>query len=424
MELMTNVFESVLWILFLNLFCPARKGKFMVWMGSVLAILLLLVNVSVADRVEVYSQYTFLSDFLITFLFAQIFLKGAWYWKAFLILLYNIALMGSNFLCVNFLIGIFRVEADEMVSADGSLRIALIAGSKGLLLFLFFAAYKCRNRLYKLQQMGIRLLLLPILANEMILVLIQIFARFYRNTSDVVWIIWLIVLISLSFVVCFRLAYDAYRGREEKKISELLRAQAAIQKEAYEQQYQNVRQVRKHQHDIKHRLVVIEQMLIQGEYDKAQAYTRDYLTELENINVFKYGDSIMSTLLLLKEERARKNGIQWQVDMQVCHVKRMSEMDLCVVLGNLLDNAIEAERAVKTDPEIRVYVCEKQLLYICVENISEEKTGKGFLEGASSKQNAGLHGFGIPRIRELVEKYHGELEITNKEGWFRAEIYI
>lgn len=424
MEVMTNVMDSALWVAFLCILCPAKRGKAATVLGSLLAVLFLLVNISAADYAFLYSKYTFLGDFIITFLFAMIFLKGAWYWKVFLILLYNILLMGCNFLGVNFLLSIFHTQTDEMIPADGAFRIALIVVSKGLLLAVFLTACKLRQKIKGLQDMGFRILLIPILTNAIGLILMQCFARFYTDTADAAWLIWLIILISLSFFVFFKFAYDAYRGEEEKKISELLRAQIAIQQEVYEQQYQNVRQVRKHQHDIKHKLVVIEQMLLQGEYAKAQSYTRDYLTELENINAFKYGDSVLSTLLLLKEESARKYGVQWEVHIPDFHIGRMSEMDLCVVLGNLLDNAMEAEKKLETGAAIRVDICEKQMLYICVENVVETNLGKVNYGEATSKENEQLHGFGIPRIRELVEKYHGEMKMTIKEGWFRTEIYI
>ncbi len=424
MEIMANVCESMMWILFLCMLCPEKRDKKIVAAGGTLAVLLLLLNITLADKVVVYSNYTFLNDFLITFLFAMVFLEGTWYWKVFLILFYNITLLGCNFLCTNILVSIFHIKTEEMISTDGAFRLALIACSKGMLLCLFYTAYKMKEKIRNLEKMGVSILLLPILTFSIVVVLIQIFAKFYEDTMDVIWVIWLIVLILISFFVCFRFAYGAYRGREERKISQLLRAQIAIQQQTYEQQYQNIRKVRKHQHDIKHKLVVIEQLLIRQEYEKAREYTKDYLTELENINVFKYGDSVVSTLLLLKEESARKYHIEMNVQIPDMHIKRMSELDISVVLGNLLDNAIEAEKNAEKERRINVYVYEKQLLYICVENKMDTETSGVHFTEHSSKENAQLHGFGIPRIRELVEKYHGEMEIGVKEGWFRAEIYI
>ena len=370
-----------------------------------------------------YSNATFLIDFCVTFLFAMVCLEGMWYWKIFLILAYNIALFGCSFLAVNIFVNVLHIPTEEIVLLDGSYRLAFILCSKSILLLMLLIAYVNRNRIKKLEKMGTGIVFLPILTSAIGLTLVEIFSRFY-TTLNIVWIIWLLVLIFVSFFVCFRFAYDAYRGREERKVAELLRKQISIQQELYEQQYRNIRRVRKHQHDIKHKLVAIQQMLLQENYERAREYTEEYIAELENIRELKYGDSVISTMLLLKEERAQGLDIPMKVDIQSFHTERISEIDLSVILGNLLDNAIEAEKCIKNNPEIKVCICEKQMLYVSVENRIEQPVEEQHLQGQSSKKDSVMHGFGIPCIRELVEKYDGTLEIQNLDGWFRVELYI
>ena len=423
MELLIDIFESVMWVMFLTIFCSEKRNRKKTIIGSVITVFLLYINVTLMDHYWGYSNVTFLIDFCITFVFAMVFLEGKWFWKIFLILAYNIALFGCSFLAINFFVNVLHIPTEGIVLLDGSYRLAFILCSKSILFLLLLIAYVNRNRIKKLEKMGAGIVFLPILTSAIGLTLVEIFSRFY-TTLNIVWIIWLLVLIFVSFFVCFRFAYDAYRGREERKVTELLRKQIAIQQELYEQQYRNIRRVRKHQHDIKHKLIAIQQMLVQEDYEKAKSYTEDYLAELENIKELKYGDSVISTMLLLKEERAQKLNIQMNVDIQVFHTKRISEIDLSVILGNLLDNAIEAEKSIANDPQIKVCICEKQMLYVCVENRIEQPVGEQHLQGRSSKRDSILHGFGISCIRELVEKYEGTLEIQNQDGWFCVELYI
>ena len=93
-------------------------------------------------------------------------------------------------------------------------------------------------------------------------------------------------------------------------------------------------------------------------------------------------------------------------------------------ITNLLLLVIEAEKCIKNNPEIKVCICEKQMLYVSVENRIEQPVEEQHLQGQSSKKDSVMHGFGIPCIRELVEKYDGTLEIQNLDGWFRVELYI
>ena len=423
MEFLIDIFESVMWIAALLVFCPGKRTRKVMVIGSIVTVLLLFVNVTITDHYLNYSNFTFIIDFCITFLYAVIFLEGMWYWKIFLILAYNIALFGCSFLAINTFVNVFHVPTEEIVLLNGTFRIAFILCSKGILLIFLLITYLNRKGIKKLEKMGVGIVFLPVLTSAIGLTLVEIFSRFY-SVLNVVWIIWLLVLIFVSFFVCFRFAYDAYRGREERKVTQLLRKQIAIQQELYEQQYRNIRRVRKHQHDIKHKLVVIQQMLMQEDYEKAKSYTEEYLTELENIKELKYGDSVISTMLLLKEERAQKLNIQMSVDIQVFHTERISEIDLSVILGNLLDNAIEAEKSMTDAPQIKVCILEKQMLYVSVENRIEMPVEEQHLQGRSSKSDSVLHGFGISCIRELVEKYNGTMEIQNRDGWFCVELYI
>ncbi len=98
----------------------------------------------------------------------------------------------------------------------------------------------------------------------------------------------------------FGLHMELIREKQQKKRSEFLRKQMNAQQQTYKQQYENIRKVRKTQHDMKHRLVVIEHLLIEKNYERAQSYTKEFLRELDDVKEFKYGDSALSTLLFNK----------------------------------------------------------------------------------------------------------------------------
>ena len=198
-----------------------------------------------------------------------------------------------------------------------------------------------------------------------------------------------------------------------------------VQQQTYKHQYENIRKVRKTQHDMKHRLVVIEQLLIEKDYERAQSYTKEFLAELDAVKEFKYGDNTLSTLLLIKEETARERGVRMEINAEAINTTRVSEMDLTMIVGNLLDNAIEAAEKVEDHPEVYVIIKTKSILYISVKNRVKDtdiiKTGK---PDYTTKENTLLHGFGIACIRELVDRNGGRLDMEASDGWFRTEIFF
>ena len=255
--------------------------------------------------------------------------------------------------------------------------------------------------------------------------MLRIIVEFYKQTSDIVWIIWLLLLICALCMMSFWLAYGAYQGKQQKKRSEFLRKQMNAQQQTYKQQYENIRKVRKTQHDMKHRLVVIEHLLIEKNYERAQSYTKEFLRELDDVKEFKYGDSALSTLLLIKEETARERGVRMEINADAINTTRVSEMDLTMIMGNLLDNAIEAAEKVEDCPEVYVLIKTKGMLYISVKNRAKDmgmnKTGK---PDYTTKEDTLLHGFGIACIQELVARNGGRLDMEASEGWFRTEIFF
>ena len=425
MEVFANVCESVLWIIFLKIFCPPKYNKKKDISAGIAAAFLLGASIGLSDRFALFSQYTVLIDLLITFVYAMLFLQSRWYWKVFLIGIYTVVLLGTSVLAMGFFVNILKVDAVRLVSAGDPFRIAMIMVAKLLLAAVVAVAAVFKEHVMLLQKMGVWILTAPCLAISLGVLLFKIIVEFYKQTADIVWIIWLLLLICALCIMSFWLAYGAYQGKQQKKRSEYLRKQMNVQQQTYIQQYENIRKVRKTQHDMKHRLVVIEQLLIEKDYERAQSYTKEFLAELDAVKEFKYGDNTLSTLLLIKEETARDRGVRMEINAEAINTTRVSEMDLTMIVGNLLDNAIEAAEKVEDHPEVYVIIKTKSVLYISVKNRVKDtdiiKTGK---LDYTTKENTLLHGFGIACIRELVDRNGGRLDMEASDGWFRTEIFF
>ena len=93
MEILANLCESVLWIVFLKIFCRPKYSRKIDFPGAVSAVLLLMASIGFSDQFALFSQYTVLIDFVIAFGYTMLFLEGMWYWKLFLIAVYNVALL-------------------------------------------------------------------------------------------------------------------------------------------------------------------------------------------------------------------------------------------------------------------------------------------------------------------------------------------
>lgn len=159
------------------------------------------------------------------------------------------------------------------------------------------------------------------------------------------------------------------------------------------------------------------------------AEARDYLdkleTDLDDINLlFDTGNLGVDAILNSKISLALHNGIPVDYKAAVPEKTTVTDIDLCVVLGNLIDNAVESCMKVRKEEQfIRFYMGQfKHQLYISVSNATNETVRRLDEEYISTKR--GNHGHGLKRINLIVEKYEGYINRKNEAGVFVTEIML
>lgn len=97
---------------------------------------------------------------------------------------------------------------------------------------------------------------------------------------------------------------------------------------------------------------------------------------------------------------------------------------MCVILSNLLDNAIEASEKIN-EPKIEIILSQKKSYYtIIVRNKIENSVLEENAELTTSKPDKESHGIGIQGIKEIVTRYNGMMEYYEKDMWFTASIWL
>ena len=185
----------------------------------------------------------------------------------------------------------------------------------------------------------------------------------------------------------------------------------AYQRELVDTHYKEVenmyRQIRGWRHDYRNHIQVLKAFAAKGDMDAIRAYLDELDTDLNTV------DTVV------------KSGITVQADAHIPVKLKMSELDLCCILGNLFDNAIEASMALpEKDRLIRVYMDMKGTqLYISFTNFTAgkklEKTGGRF----RTTKGEG-HGFGLVRIDDIVARLDGYLSRNSEDGAFTTEILL
>lgn len=205
---------------------------------------------------------------------------------------------------------------------------------------------------------------------------------------------------------------------------------ASYQYDLIETHYREVdnmyRQIRGWRHDYRNHIQTMKVFASTENWDAIRKYLDLLDEDLTTVDVvIKTGNPMTDAILNSKISLARAKGIEVIADANIPVKLKLSEIDLCCIIGNLFDNAIEACLKLPEDKRIiRVYMDMKNTqLYISFTNFTAgrkmQKEGKLFL----STKGEG-HGFGLIRIDTIVERLGGYISRNSEDGAFTTEILL
>lgn len=189
------------------------------------------------------------------------------------------------------------------------------------------------------------------------------------------------------------------------------------------------RQTRGWRHDYQNHIQTMKAHLAMGRLEELDAYLNELDRDLTSVDtVIKTGNVMIDAILNSKISLAKQRGIA--VDAKAIVPKELhtaiSEVDLSLIIGNLMDNAMEACMRVEDTGQrfIRVYIdILKGQLYIYVMNATAGKL-KRVGRIYETVKNSRHHGIGLMRIDKVVDRYHGYLEREDEEGVFATEVLL
>ena len=235
----------------------------------------------------------------------------------------------------------------------------------------------------------------------------------------------ILILILVSVVLLVLVIYLLYRildGIYDRRVAAY---QNKLLKNEVDEVHNLYLTMRGWRHDYHNHMQSVKAYLAMNNLAEARAYLDALEQDLEDINLlFNTGNINADAVLNAKISLAVKKGIKVDYKAVVPKTLAVSDIDLCVVIGNLIDNAVEAcEKVAPEHQFIRLYIgiLQKQL-YLSVSNATCETVRKFDEQYISSKR--GNHGHGLKRINKIVDKYGGFINRKNEPGVFVTEIML
>lgn len=205
---------------------------------------------------------------------------------------------------------------------------------------------------------------------------------------------------------------------------------AAYQRDLIELHYREVDnmygQMRGWRHDYRDHIQTMKAFAAADDMDSIRSYLDSLEHDLTTVDtVIKTGNRMTDAILNSKISLAKSKNIPVTADAHIPVELGLSEVDLCVIVGNLFNNAIEASLALPEDKRcIRVYMEMKSTQpYISFFNLTAQKKQTKVAGRFKSTKGEG-HGLGLVRIDNIVERLGGYLSRNSEDGAFTTEILL
>ena len=364
---------------------------------------------------------------LVSVLISKTFFKGKLDTQLFTCVLLLAILVVTELASVSVLILSLDLEA-EIFRSDPLFRLFAVTIKN----ILSFVAVKvvCMYKKSYVSETGRKyfflLLAIPVISIVVAMIILDLVVR-YRVTETFYVLIAYICLMYVNAIV-FSI-YELILDQLEKNYNyRLIEKQLELQLNHYNKLAESREVLSEVIHDFKNHLNCIYNLYKYEKKNELGNYINNLISITDTEKIIDTGNPVIDAVLSEKADIADKMGIKFERELYLPSNIEIKHTDLCIVLGNSLDNAIEACKRITDSSmpkEIKLYMNYRdKYMVIVVTNTCDKppvKLGRFF---KSSKPSPEIHGIGLQSIDRTVKKYNGNMVIKYDNNIFELEIVM
>lgn len=423
-EILVTVFEAFIIVFFISGMLE-RKYRFKNIKAAVITgALFIAAVITIMNSLMIYEGLFGVIYSIVYFIYAAVALKGSVVKKIFVSILTNLITIIVNALVASVASEIFDNEVSQVYSEKGIERFILIVIIHIVLVLVFDLLVKLfGKKSISLTKKEWSLIIIVFLISYLVIVFIHtIQLDIGISVDDSVLLAVSEIGVFLINIVCINTTVALSKSNNEAMRLKILNQQNEYRSEYaknVKMQYDEIRRIR---HDMKQSYAVIESLLKENKTDEALEFIEKNGSVLARLKFcIDAGNDFVNAILNSKLSIAKEHGIE-----VICSISGdisgVEDIDLCNLLGNILDNSIEANEKVAKNRfiELNINSDETKMLIKVINPVAYDVSDKL----TTTKSRPELHGFGIKTIRAIAEKYNGIAEFYNENSQFETQVLL
>lgn len=209
----------------------------------------------------------------------------------------------------------------------------------------------------------------------------------------------LFAVVLSSYYIFYRSSYEEFIKREKNELNQQLKS-VKLNLQTYEADEKKLKSMK---HDLKNQFIILQEYLNLGEVEKCRKIIENSLQEIDKTSYTIFsGYTAIDAIISTKLSFARSIGIKTSAVLALSDISQSIEYDIAIIMGNLLDNAIENIKETEKIISLEVRQEEKRI-NILLKNTTDKKE----LSATSTKRDRDEHGFGLKNIEKIASIHNG-----------------
>lgn len=414
-EIANVAVEILLIFLYLSLLSKRKIDKLPLVFSYLIATAFLSAVVLLSDNIFLNLVLTTVLISLISFLCFDDTIKHRIFWIAIYLLIISVSEpIVIGILCIA------NMGTPEDFLQSGLGRYLGMIGTDLIYLWLIGMMHRIINK--RIRDLPIKYWILIITIPIISIFLLQTMLDSFTVKDSLNYISLSISLIGIIFInISMFNFFESYEDKIKLKYLETLKQQ---EQENYKLLALSHKQVKELKHDIENQFSVLNGLMKSGDNAAAMQYLDKLNSYVRTANRICYtGNNAVDSIVNIKGSLAQTYGIEFICKVNIITNIKADELELCRIIGNALDNAIEGcQRAGVSHKHIWISLMEeREKLFIVITNTSD-KVDTSVL--TSTKKEQGLHGIGINSIKSSVDRLGGLVSFDYDDGIFKLNIMV
>ncbi len=427
-ELVALLIENLLMVKFYIDFFSFKKKTPLNYFFALFTFAIISIDGTIALKFGMTSDYGLVIALIIMIIFGYFCLEGNLINKIIFSITAFVVIAVTNILTLQILSMLLNVHITTLIDIRGEYRVIVLIITK-LMFYVFGKSILIITKKQEFQltiKEWITCVFIVIMTLTMLIMIYKIMYTVQVSQMSKYLIIIFSMMLILVDIIIYGMVLKLSKSNREEIRYKLMENQIEQQKKMLTSVLESNEKIRTLKHDIKNYLMTAIGLIDNKEYNKAKSYMLNLIgQEIDTIETFVTTNSqTLSSLLNIKLDICNKNKIDWNVEI-TSDLTNISDVDISIIIGNLMDNAIEASQKVKNKPFIDIKIFDnKDYVNIIIRNKIDNSVLFLNPNLFTTKKDKNSHGIGLMSVKKILKKYNGMYKVYEENKMLVVNIMI